>query len=209
MYSAAAFLFVFLMMRSLVVLALIFPLLFFCSCLENTNSTLAKNTVPSQAFFPVTNYILGQLREIDSLPVTPLKITTINGIDDSVWMKKEDIRIFAKPFLYPDIDTANLKSFFIESSFLDRSINAFTFSYDPITTLPDSFSLKRWDVYIDPQKNIVKRIFIIKEQKNNGSLQTIQLTWKSNSWCKITTITTAPGNQSNRKEEIMKWNFSE
>ena len=196
-------------MRSQSLLAAIFPILFLCSCAENTNSTAVKNAGPTQAFFPVTKYILGQLREIDSLPVTPLKITSINGKDDSVWMKKEDIRIFAQPFLYPEIDTANLKSLFIETSFLDRSINAFTFSYDPINTLPDSFSLKRWDVYIDPQKSVVKRIFIIKEQNNNGQLQTIQLTWKSNLWCKITTVTTAPGNQSDRKEELMKWSFSE
>ncbi len=198
-------------MRFIVLLPAIISVLFLYSCADNkTNSSLIiKDSLQAQAFFPVTKYILGQLREIDSMPVTPLKITTIKDKSDSIWMKKEDIRIFSQPFLHPEIDTANLKSFFLQRSFLDQSINAFTFSYDAVSTLPDTLSLKRWDVYIDPQKNIVKRIYLIKEQNINGQQQTIQLTWKSDKWCKITTITTSVNNTSERKEETMKWDFKE
>jgi hypothetical protein len=181
-----------------------------CKQKDNVSARQTQtDSTEEQSFFPVTQYLRGQLREIDSLPVTPLKIISINGKEDSIWMKKEDIRPFAEPFLHPLIDSANLKRLFVTKSFLDQTINAFTFSYDPIDKLPDTLQLRRWDVYIDPQKNTVTRIYIVKEINNNGTLQTIQLTWKSNQWCKIATITEQPNKQQDIKEETMKWDFSE
>ena len=183
-----------------------------CSCSEQETTASKKtdsDSTQNKTFFPVTEFIRGQLRETDSLPITPLKIITYNGKQDSVWMKKEDIRPFAQPFLSPEIDTTNLKHLFTEKSFLDQTINAFTFSYDPIDKLPDTLQLKRWDVYIDPKKGEVKRIYIIKQTINNGNVQTLQLTWKTNQWCKISTITEHPGKQTEIKEELMKWDFSD
>jgi hypothetical protein len=183
-----------------------------CSCSEQESSTAKKSekdSTENRTFFPVTEFIRGQLREIDSLPVTPLKIITYNGKQDSTWMKKEDIRPFAEPFLHPEIDTTNFKHLFTEKSFLDQTINAYTFSYDAIEKLPDTLQLKRWDVYIDPKKGEVKRIYIVKEINNKGTLEILQLTWKAHEWCKISTITEQPGKQPGIKEELMKWNFSE
>lgn len=183
------------------------------SCSEERSTTAETKGIDSslnQTFFPVTEYIRGQLSEIDSLPVTPLKIISYNGRHDSMWMKKEDIRAFAKPFLSPEIDSVNLKDLFTEKSFLDQTIDAFTFSYDPKDVLPDTLQLKRWDVYIDPKKNSIKRIYIIKETNNAGVKQTIQLTWKSDQWCKITTITESENNQPPQvREELMKWDFTD
>jgi hypothetical protein len=183
-----------------------------CSCSEQETAApqkKEKDSTQNQTFFPVTEFIRGQLREIDSLPVTPVKIITYNGKQDSIWMKKEDIRPFAEPFLHPEIDTANLKHLFTEKSFLDQTIDAFTFSYDPIDKLPDTLQLKRWDVYIDPKREEVKRIYIVKQIHTNGDVQTQQLTWKTNQWCKISTITERPGKQTEIKEELMKWDFSD
>ena len=193
-------------------LSVIFLLVLFCSCSEQKPFAPLPPKIDStqqQTFFPVTEYIRGQLREIDSLSVTPLKIITYNGKEDSIWIKKGDIRPFAEPFLHPEIDAANFKKLFTEKSFLDQTIDAFTFSYDPIGKLPDTLQLRRWDVYIDPKKNTIKRIYIVKEINNNGIVQTLQLTWKSNQWCKTTTITEQAGKQPDIKEEQMKWNFNE
>lgn len=187
-------------------------LFLFPGCSEQkpqTDKQTSKDSAKKQTFFPVTDYIRGQLKEIDSLPVTPLKILIDNGRQDSMWMKKEDIRPFAEPFLHPEIDTSNFKDLFTEKSFLDQTINAFTFSYDPAGKLPDTLQLRRWDVYIDPINNRIKRIYIIKEVNTNGLLQTLQLTWKSNQWCKITTITEQPGQPADIKEQVMKWDLSE
>lgn len=186
--------------------------LLYSSCSDQTSQTSQQpgtDSTVNKTFFPVTEYIRGQLNEIDSLPLTPLKIITHNGKHDSTWMKKEDIRPFAQPFLSPEIDTTNLKSLFKERSFLDQTINAFTFSYDAVNDLPDTLQLRRWDVYIDPKKNKVTRIYMIKEIIGNTGSQKLQLTWKSDQWCKITTITERPGKEPDIKEETMKWDFTE
>ena len=183
--------------------------MFIISCKQKVILPQQQISQPNNSFFPVTQYILGQLNELDSLPVTPLKITSINGKVDSVWMKREDIRSFAQQFLTPIIDSITWHKYFSEKSFLDQTINAFTFSYDPINNLPDSIELKRWDVYVDPDNNKVKRIFIVKQLNNTKISQTIQLTWKSGYYCKITTISEKPSMQPKIKVEQLIWNFNE
>ncbi len=149
-------------------------------------------------FFPVTDYLRGQLHDLDSSSNAPVKITTQNGKTDSVWFKRDAIRPFAQPFLSPEIDSAHLANYFTQASFLDQTINAFTFSYDPAGKLPDTIMVKRWDIYIDPETNTVKRIFIIKRSADGD----LQLTWTPD-WCKITTIK----DDKLQKEEKMIWNF--
>ncbi len=192
------------------ILLLFIATLFILTCKQKKVAVLPQQiSQPNNSFFPVTQYILGQLNELDSLPVTPLKITSINGKIDSVWIKREDIRSFAQPFLTPIIDSITCHKYFSEKSFLDQTINAFTFSYDPINKLPDSIELKRWDVYVDPENNKVKRIFIVKQLIDTKISQIIQLTWKSDYYCKITTISEKPGVQPKIKEEQLIWNFNE
>jgi hypothetical protein len=159
-------------------------------------------------FFPVTQYLLGQLKELDSLPITPLKVTSINGKTDSVWLKRDQVRSFVQPFLNPVIDSISLSKYFAEKSFLDQTINAFTFSYDPVRQLPDSIELKRWDVYVDPATGKVNRVYIVK-QLNATPQQTTQLIWKQGHYCKITTIIEKTGVSPQIKEEQLTWNFNE
>jgi hypothetical protein len=184
--------------------------IFFFSCNGNNQQqplTAVKDTAKTQAFFPVTSFLLGQLNEIDSMPVTPVKITSINGKTDSVWMKKQDIRAFAQPFLTPVIDSTSFTNLFSEKSFLDQTINAVTLTYDPKTNLPDSMHLNHWDVYINPQKGTVQRIYMVKTQTANGENITTQLTWEANKWCSIRTITEENKLAPVVKEELMKWQF--
>jgi hypothetical protein len=170
----------------------------------------ANSTKEVQSFFPVTDFLLGQLHETDSLPITPVKITVAGDKRDSVWLKKEDIRIFASPFLQPVIDSATLSNYFTEKSFLDQTINAVTFSYDAKNKVPDSIKLNHWDVYVDPQKNTVERIYLVKEEETADDKSiTTQLTWKVNKWCSIRTIVQQQNKKPVVKEEIMKWNFDD
>lgn len=143
------------------------------------------------------------------MPVTPLKLITINSKTDSIWMTRKDIRIFAEPFLHPFIDSANLQNWFAEKSFMDQTINAITLSYDPVKTLPDSMQLTHWDVYINPQKNAVDRIYITKQKDGNGMIISRQLTWKANKWCSIRTITQQNTAAPKVSEEKLVWNFDE
>jgi len=178
------------------------------SC-SNSSNTETKNVetgpVKKQSFFPVTSYIRGQIFEIKRNGVTPLKYTTIKNHTDSVWLKFDQLEEAVKEFLTPEIDSANLITLFTEKNFLDQTIAAFTFTYDPTGQLPDSMKLKRWDVYIDPENNKVKRIYMVKEISKSMSLQ---LTWQNGKYCKIVSIITdATGNSAVEKEEKITWDF--
>ena len=197
-------------MQKFIRIILFVNILFLTAChTVKKESAPADNAKEVQSFFPVTDFLLGQLHETDSLPITPVKITIVGDKQDSLWLKKEDIRRFASPFLHPVIDSATMSNYFAEKSFLDQTINAVTFSYDAKTKLPDSIKLNHWDVYVDPQKNTVDRIYLVKEETADNKSITTQLTWKANKWCSIRTIVQQQNKKPVVKEEIMKWDFDE
>ncbi len=169
---------------------------------------IAADTVTDQKFFPVTDFIAGQIKEIGTLPVTPLMITTQKGKEDSVWVKREDIRKFVQPFLHPVIDAINLRDLYLQSSFLDQTINAVTFTYTPVKNIPDSIQLQSWDVYVDPQKGSIQRVYMVKRLAGNPPV-TQQLTWQAGHWCKITTISELPGTIPVVREQKLIWDFND
>lgn len=168
-------------------------------------ATNKKGITTMQLFFPVTSFIKGEIYTIKKNGINPLKYTTINDRTDSVWLKVEDIDTALSAFLQPEIDTTNLNKFFTEQSFLDKSINAITLTYEASVALPDTMELTNWDVYIDPNTNNVKRIYMVK-QINKSTV--LQLTWMTNQCCKIVTIVTdEKGLSKIKKEEKIIWDF--
>lgn len=180
------------------------------SCNENNADNTASNSgepveQEKQSFFPVTDFIKGQLQDIRKDGINPLKFTTANGKTDSAWLKIEDFEKEIGPFLSPVIDSTNLTSLFTEKRFLDQTINAFTFTYDPVKQIPDSFAFQRWDVYVDPQKNTVSRIFLIKKIAADKKQL---LTWVPGVNCKIVTVyDDGKGKSGIEKDVMIKWDF--
>lgn len=184
----------------------------FYSCTNNSNqSTTAQEITETQtdSFFPVTSFIKGQMITLDSLPITPLQLTIIKEKTDSVWIPKDKLRDFYLPFLTPVINEINLTKYFKESSFSDQTLNAVTFTYDPIDKLPDSVSLRHWDVYIHPETGKVIKVYIVKQFKADDQMITQQLTWQTNKMAKISTILNKPdGSMELEKEVVLIWDFS-
>jgi hypothetical protein len=183
-------------------------IIFLYSCTDTgkpAKHVSAEDSIAKQKFFPVTDYIRGQIYDIKKSGVNPLKYLIADGHTDSVWIKIEELDKEVAEFLRPEIDSANLTALFSEKSFLDQSLGAVTFTYDAAGVLPDSMKLKHWDVYIDPKTNKVKRVYMVKEIDKS---KTLQLTWLGSQWCKITTIATdANGVMKVEKEEKLIWDF--
>ena len=183
-------------------------LLIALSC-NNAGDTQAEKSTAvkaeKQKFFPVTSFLKGEIFNLKKAGINPLKYTIMNNRADSAWLKIEEIDDAVKEFLQPEIDTANLTALFTEKSFFDQTINAVTFTYEAKAALPDSVHLVNWDVYIDPDANRVKRVYIVK-QVNKDTI--LQLTWLTGQWCKITTIVTGENGISKvEKEEKITWDF--
>ncbi len=185
-----------------IVISLLVSGLFIYSCnnpgKQNPGLTFSRDTAEKQRFFPVTTYIRGEIFNLKQSGINPLKYTTVNDRTDSVWLKMEDLEIALQEFLHPEIDSVNLISLFTEKRFMDQSINAVTFTYDPVAVLPDSMKLNHWDVYVNPKTNKVTRIYMVKEIDKTKILQ---LTWLSSEWCKIVSIITNDKGESKIEKE--------
>jgi len=158
------------------------------------------------SFFPVTSFLKGQMALTDSLPITPLHFFTVNGKTDSAWVKQHELRTFLQPFFSPEITATNFTSLFKETSFNDLSVNAITFTYDPIKQLPDSLNLQHWDVYINPQTGKVFKVYLLKNIKEKNTSYIQQLTWQVDQFAKIVNIYT-DGKTETIKEDKFVWKF--
>lgn len=190
------------------VLSCIFAAYVLGSCSDSASPETKKQEkepAKKQSFFPVTSYIRGQMYEIRTTGVNPLKYSTSNNHTDSAWLKIEELEEAVKEFLSPVIDSTNLVSLFTEKNFLDQTIAAYTFTYEPSGKLPDTMKLKHWDVHIDAETDKVKRIYMVKEISPS---KTLQLTWQGGKYCKIVSIITDKnGNSSVEREEKIIWDF--
>lgn len=189
-------------------------ILMIVSCTTSTNNKTSGiatvvNETKKDSFFPVTSFIKGQMILLDSLPVTPLHIITIDHKTDSIWLKKAQLPTLLAGFLSPEIKETNLTNFFNETSFNDQTLNAITMTYDPITVLPDSISLRHWDIYINPETGNITKVYLVKQSKNKDGITIQQLTWTTNKWAMITTLLNKPDDSTKilKKEKII-WNFT-
>jgi len=173
--------------------------------ISNATNIGSDSAAERPAYFPLTNYIKGQLLEIKNSGINPLKYTTINNKKDSAWVKVEEMdNVFAE-YIQPEIDSARLAPYFTEKKFFDQTLNAITLTYDPVKQLPDSFQLQHLDVYIEPENNIVQRIYMVKKLAN-GKLR--QLTWHSGKSARaITVFEDAAGKVVTEDEVLIKWKF--
>jgi hypothetical protein len=178
------------------------------SCSGDSKEIAAKKEGTDKApqnFFPLTDFIKGEIKTIAGKGVNPLKVTTIANRNDSAWLKLEALDSVLTEFTTPTIDSSNLISLFTETKFEDQTLNTYTFTYDPSGKLPDTMHLRHWDIYVDPETGTVKKVYMVKKSGNI----TLQLTWQTGKWCKITTLSEKPdGSNGVDKQETILWDFS-
>ena|SRR5688572_5128311 len=175
------------------------------------NNPPAEQQTPEEkpaTFFPVTSFLKGQILTLDSLPITPLLITTHKGKVDSAWIPAAKLKPYLLPFLQPEINETNFRNLFQETRFNDQTINSITFTYDPKTKLPDSLTLRHWDVYVNPEKGTVSKVYLLKNITDGKQRFTQQLTWQTDKYAKIATILNKDsGDAELVKEEMILWSF--
>lgn len=173
---------------------------------DSSAITVTPEEEEDSNYLSVTSYLRGQIFEIKESHVNPLEINSVGERKDSAWLKIEDLDNILKDFLSPEIDSTNMKPFFKQEKFIDQSLNAATFTYSPISTLPDSITIRKWDVYINPENGKIIRIYMVKELPQNKQQQ---LTWQAvEKWCTNRIVSTdSKGNIVIEKEQMLTWNF--
>ena len=173
---------------------------------ESSPATVLPNAEDSAGnFFPVTEYLKGEIAGIKETGITPIDRITVKKHTDSTWLNSDaKMHDAFSGFISPVIDTANVKKIFTEKKFKDLTLNAFIFTYDPANAGADSFAFRHWDIYVDPETNKVRRVYLVKQAPGGRMLQ---LTWQSGKWCKIVTIKTTGDSTEIEKEEKISWTY--
>ena len=173
---------------------------------EQVNQKNIDSSKETASFFPVGDFIKGELTEIRRNGKNPIKYFFRGKQQDSSWIKVEELETEFQEFYSPLIDSISYASFFSEKKFFDETLSAVTLSYDPINILPETLPWIHWDIYINPETNSVNRIYLVKKLSPD---QSRQFTWIPGKSCRAITIVES-NNEIKPKimdEVKIKWDY--
>jgi hypothetical protein len=189
---------------------LIVHLLLLLSCHQNSgnnpSNTSSNSNQEDATFFPVTDFFKGQLVEIRERGIAPLKFSTINNLTDSIWIKMDSLEAVFHDFITTSIDSVSLAKYYSGKKFYDQTLGLITLTYEANQQLPQDIPWLSWNVYIDPQKGDVMKIYLVKRE---SQYKTLQLSWNCKTHCSITGITerSIPDSSFISRKETIKWKY--
>jgi hypothetical protein len=159
-----------------------------------------------EGFFPVQGYIKSQISHVDTSLYSIQKITKVDSLADTVYIKREDFRNAAKDFLaIPDIATKGFKNKYTESKFYDQDLKKVVITYLPVNK---DMEIQRQEVIIAPDAgkgDQVESIYIDRYLTNNDSTVQQKMIWHVDKNFQITTITQKNGAPEKIKREEVNW----
>ena len=167
-----------------------------------------KPEVPAANFFPVKEYLNGQVAKLDTSAYTFLKIETVNGKSDTTPIKSSEVRQYAKDFLeLPDISSKELKDDYEITHLYDEELEAFAFTF----TTKEDHPVKSEHVVLEPMpnaegKNDIRSIFVDMWQGGDKAPIRKNMLWEANKSFQVTTTNTAPGQPESIKRVRIVWN---
>lgn len=190
-------------MRS--ILGLVIILSTFSSCTSHNEQASPAAVPPSDTtkFFEITQYIKGQIEEVNRVPYYIYMVQTVDGKRDSSAADNKLFNQLAAQFLSPDISQANLKPHYKEAVFEDQTTESYTINY---STTDKSLPIQSIDVLIGPDGKTVKRLFIRKSLNYSDSSAIEQLSWKPGESFMIHRSVILPGDKVTERETNIVWN---
>lgn len=154
-------------------------------------------------FMDVAGYLKGQLGYLDTVPLALLKTTLKDTIyTDSVFIKKEQLRTLVEPYFQSQLEKENFENSFEETSFADATINTITLTYNAIDK---NAPIQRIDVYVNPETEQIKKVYLIRQEIKNDTSVSQQLLWRHNTGCTFITTQQTKQQEITTNEKI-SWN---
>jgi hypothetical protein len=145
----------------------------------STKITASDSLVKTESFFPVTDFIGGQIKMIDSLQLPLTKTITVNKNTKMEPVSDQEFRLLARNFQQPDINDSSIRKFYKESSIADQSIPSVTLTYSATDT---SLPVQKINVFIKPdlvKNDKVTGIYIEKLFTSKDTVFSQKLYWKT------------------------------
>ena len=154
-------------------------LLWLAACGNKKNAP--EQEAAAQPFFPIADYINGQLQGIKKENAKIVRFTTFNGVTSSKLVEFSDMQKEAAQFTSPDITQPPLSTRYKEASFADQSVPNITLTY----STPDrSLEIQRVDVILEPDPEASDKVKTIYIEKLKGNRQ-LKLLWTADAHFQI------------------------
>src|SRR6476620_103984 len=177
---------------------LIVAFLFSLVLVSCKNKAEKKKDIPMADFFPVKDYINGQVARLDTSSYSFHKIETVDGVSDTTTIRNNEVKQYAKDFIeLPDISSKEIKDDYEINHLYDEELEAFAFTF----TTKEDHPIKSEHVVVEPMpnaegKNEIKSIFVDMWQTNADAAVRKNLFWEANKSFQITTTTEPKGGKA-------------
>jgi hypothetical protein len=184
---------------------------FLLSCENKKKSTEGEKDIEVKSYLPIKDFILEDMRQIDSFAGGMLLREIINDKTDSVFLAPNDYKKFIDKFLVPELDSARFNKEYDESSLMDETTQMLNFIY---TAKDPNAALKRVILYVSPSLSIdrVNRVYMEKEKLMGDTSISERLTWKMKQYFMIVENKQTPAGYQSKKIQKIIWDptlFSE
>jgi hypothetical protein len=142
-------------------------------------AAVQKDSIQEQSFFPVADFIGGQIKMIDSLQLPLSKSVTTGRKTQLASISDKEFKSLATNFLKPDINDSVIKKYYTETSVADQSIPSVTLTY---STNNNGLLIQKINVFIKPdlvKNDKVSAIYIEKIFSNADTSISQKLYWKT------------------------------
>jgi hypothetical protein len=169
-------------------------------------SCKSKKLDSTKAYFSVVDYLGGEVKKIDSLPLHFLKITSVDSTSDTTTATKADFDKYAKEFLtIPDIASRRKMDDYTEANSFDEIMNNVLLMY---TAKNDDDVVRSETIMMDPDESgntHVKTILVTTQDESGGSSIEKNLTWHIDKRFQVVTKTSTKGQPEKISTVIISW----
>lgn len=166
----------------------------------------SKDEQKKEAYFPILSFIKSQVAHVDTSLYQITKLTGVDSIWDTTYIKREDFRKYASDFLQlPDLSDKQFERKYDESKFFDASLNRIVITYTPKNK---DMEVQREEVTIQPNSEAgdkVKNIVVDKLINSKDSSVIKRMLWNVDESFQITTIIQKQGSEDSINTIKIQW----
>ena len=169
-----------------------------------TTDTLSRPDTAGTVFFPVADVIESEILQIDTIPVAIRKSISGNGHVDSGFIKPAEFHALAMQFLVPEFRNGQFEKNFTETSFIENSTQAATFTY---STTDKDLPLQRVDIITIPhgENHQMQSVYIERQRISGDSSILDKMFWRAGKQFQVISLIRVKGAAPLQRKLTVSW----